>query len=54
MDDPIPTPNPAEFGSFENYIADRVDGVRATRGTNRLRVIGLFAKTDDSVEIPGK
>ena len=31
MDDPIPTLNPAEFGSYENYIAARVDGVRATR-----------------------
>ena len=47
MDVPIPTPNPAEFGLFENYIADRVDGVRETRGTNRLRIIGLFAKTDE-------
>ena len=47
MDDPIPSPNPAEFGSYENYIAARVDGVRATRGTSRLEITGFFAKTDE-------
>ena len=47
MDDLIPTPNPTEFGSFESYIAARVDGFRATRGTSRLEIIDLFAKTDE-------
>ena len=47
MDDPIPALNPAEFGSYENYIAARVNGVRAIRGTSRLEIIGLFAKTDE-------
>ena len=37
----------AEFGSYENYITARVDGVRATRGTSRLEITGLFAKTDE-------
>ena len=47
MYDPIPTLNLAEFGSCENYIAARVDRVRTTRGTSRLGIIGLFAKTDE-------
>ena len=32
MDGPIPALNPAEFGLYENYLAARVDGTRATRG----------------------
>ena len=47
MDGPIPMLNLDEFGSYENYIAARVDGVRATRGTSRLEIIGLLAKTDE-------
>ena len=47
MDDPIPALNPAEFGSYENFIAARVGGVRATRGTSRLEITGLLAKTDE-------
>ena len=31
MDDPIPMTNPAEFGSLENCLAARVDGIRAAR-----------------------
>ena len=49
-DDPIPTLNPAEFSSYVNCIAARVDGVRATRGTSRLEIIGLLAKTDEDVD----
>ena len=47
MDGPIPMPNPDEFGSYKNYIAARVDGARATRGTSRLEITGLLAKTDE-------
>ena len=47
MDDPIPILNPSEFGSYENYIAAQDDGVKATRGTSRLGIIGLHAKTDE-------
>ena len=47
MDDLIPMPTPAEFGSYENYLAARVDGVRAARGTSRLEVICHFAEIDE-------
>lgn len=45
MDDPIPTPNPAEFSSYESFLAARVDGIRATRGMSRAETTGRFAKT---------
>ena len=45
MNDPIPVLNPAEFGSYENYLAARVDGIRATRGMSRAEAIGQFANT---------
>ena len=47
MDDPIPMLNPAEFGSYENSLAARVEGFRAARGTSRLDIIGHFAETDE-------
>ena len=53
MNDPIPMLNPAEFGSYGNYIAARIDGVRATRGTSRLEITGLLAKTDED-EVGGE
>ena len=46
MGDPIHTPNSAEFGSYENYLAARVGGIRATRGMSRVEITGHFAKTD--------
>ena len=47
MDGPTPVLYPGEFGSYENYIAARADGVRAARGTSRLGITGLLAKTDE-------
>ena len=43
----MPTLDPAEFGSYDNYVAARVGGVRAARGKSRTRIIGLYAKTDE-------
>ena len=47
MDDLTSTLNPAEFGSCENYLAARVDWIRATRGMSRAEKIVQFAKTDE-------
>ena len=47
MDNPIPAINPAEFGSYENYLASRVDGIKATRRISRTGTTGQFAKTDE-------
>ena len=47
MNDPIPTPNPAEFGSYGNCLAARIDGTRANRGMSRAEIIGQFSKTDE-------
>ena len=47
MDGPIPTPNAAEFGSYENCLAARIDGIGATQGLSRAEIAGQFAKTDE-------
>ena len=47
MYDPIPTLNPAEFGSYESCFAARVGGIRATRGWSRFEITGHFAETDE-------
>ena len=44
MDILIPALNPAEFGSFENYLAARIGGIRATLGTGRREFSGQDAK----------
>ena len=46
MASPVPTTNPAEFGSFPNYLAARVGGLRAARGLSRTQSIGRAARTD--------
>ena len=58
MGDSIPTTNPAEFGSYANYLAARVDGLSATWGMSRTETAGQFVKTEkdeggggESVEI---
>ena len=48
MDDPIPMPSPAEFGSYENYLAALVNGARAARGTSRLEITGHLTETDEN------
>jgi len=47
MDDPIPTLNPAELGSYESYLAARCGGIRAARGMSRAGTIDRSAKTDE-------
>ena len=47
MANPIPTTNPADYGSFPNYLAARVDGPRAAWGMSRTETTGLFAKTEE-------
>ena len=47
MGGPIPKLNPAEFGSYESYLSERVGGIRATRGMSRADAIGRFAKNDE-------
>ena len=47
MGDPIPMLNPAEYGSYENCLSGRVDGVRTARGTSRLEITGHIAETDE-------
>ena len=47
MDDPIPKLISAEFGSYDSNIVARIGGVRATRGTSRLEIAGVHAKTDE-------
>ena len=40
MKSPTPTTNPAEFSSYPNYLAARVDGPRAARELSRTGTIG--------------
>ena len=47
MDDPVPVINPAEFGSYKNCLAKRVDGIRATRGMIRAENTERFVKIDE-------
>ena len=47
MDIPIPTINPTEFSSYANYLAARVDEMRATRIMGRTETIGRFARTEE-------
>ena len=47
MDGPVPAINAAKFGSYENSLAARVDGIRATREISRAGTIGRLAKTDE-------
>ena len=43
MASPSPKTNPAEFGSFPNYLAGRVGGFRATRELSRNEMTGKSA-----------
>ena len=46
MDDAASTAHPNEFGSFQNYLAAWVEGLRAARETSRTETTGRFAKTE--------
>ena len=47
MDDAASTAHPNEFGSFQNYLAAWVEGLRAARETSRTETTGRFAKTEE-------
>ena len=47
MNNPTPSTNPAEFGSYPNYLVARVDGLKATRGMCRTGTIGRSTRTEE-------
>ena len=44
---PIPKANSAGFGSFLNYLAARVDGLRTARELSRTKTIGRLTLTQE-------
>lgn len=47
MDNPNPPTNPTEFGSYANYLAARVDGLRTAWGMSRTGAVCRVAKTEE-------